>query len=472
MRRVIIEPAFEMWREAARSLLTEGVPPDQVEIFDTETPQNLGLSFGDEDVAPHPVAAGNIFVPRAFVELAQVVSHHADPGRWHLLYRLLWRLQSARQLLHVEVDGDVAEARRMEQQIRRDLHKMHAFVRFRQIRDEAGREHFISWYKPDHDVLAMAAPFFQERFPTMQWSILTPRQSVHWDPESRHLAWSQGVPREAAPQDDELEDMWRSYYKSIFNPARLNPKAMRSEMPVRYWQNMPEIQLLPQLMTAAGGRTDAMIKAQKTGTAEAFLPEERTLKALSAALPGCKGCELYCHAIHAVFGEGHTRAELMLVGEQPGDEEDKQAKPFVGPAGKVLNRVVEELGLDRSAMYVTNAVKHFKFVERGKRRLHQSPRLSEVTACRPWLIAELQAVRPRVVVCLGATAAKSLLGAKFALMKERGRVVSSPYAETVVATIHPSAVLRATDTQGSEQLYDFLRQDLLLAHQTALKMAG
>ena len=472
MQRVTIEPTFEKWRETARSLLTEGVAPEQVEIFDTETPQNLGLSFDDEAAAPRPVAAGNIFVPRAFVELAQIVARHADPTRWQLLYRLLWRLQAARQLLHVEVDGDVAEARRMEQQIRRDLHKMHAFVRFRQIKDEAGVEHFIAWYKPDHDVLELAAPFFQERFPTMQWSILTPRQSVHWEPEATRLTWSEGVPREAAPQDDELEEMWRSYYKSIFNPARLNPKAMRSEMPVRYWQNMPEIQLLPQLMTAAGGRTDAMIKTQKTGTAEAYLPEERTLTSLSAALPGCKGCDLYCHAIHAVFGEGHARAELMLVGEQPGDEEDKQAKPFVGPAGKVLNRVVEELGLDRSAMYVTNAVKHFKFVERGKRRLHQSPRLSEVTACRPWLIAELQAVKPQVVVCLGATAAKSLLGAKFALMKERGRVVTSPYAEKVVATIHPSAVLRAADAQGSEQLYDFLRQDLLLAHQTALKMAG
>ena len=150
-------------------------------------------------------------------------------------------------------------------------------------------------------------------------------------------------------------------------------------------------------------------------------------------------------------------------------KEDKQAKPFVGPAGKVLDRVLDELGFDRSAMYVTNAVKHFKFIERGKRRLHQSPRLSEVTACRPWLIAELQAVQPKVVVALGATAAKSLLGAKFALMKERGKVVASPYAEKVVATIHPSAVLRAMDPQGGEQLYDFLRQDLLLAHRTATK---
>ena len=470
MRRVTIEPNFPAWRETARALLVDGAAPEQVEIFDSETPRTLAFSFEEAAGAPHPVAPGNVFVPRPFIELAQIVSRHADPERWQLLYRLLWRLQTARQLLHVEVDSDVAAAQRMEQQIRRDLHKMHAFVRFRQVKDDEGKEHFIAWYKPDHDILELAAPFFQERFPMMQWSILTPRQAVHWEPSTRALAWGPGVPREAAPQDDELEEMWRSYYKSIFNPARLNPKAMRSEMPVRYWQNMPELQLLPQLMSQADGRTETMIASQKVGTAESYLPEERTLSALRGALPQCKGCELYCHAMHAVFGEGKKHAGLMLVGEQPGDEEDKQAKPFVGPAGKVLDRVLDELGFDRSAMYVTNAVKHFKFIERGKRRLHQSPRLSEVTACRPWLIAELQAVQPKVVVALGATAAKSLLGAKFALMKERGKVVASPYAEKVVATIHPSAVLRAMDPQGGEQLYDFLRQDLLLAHRVAAGM--
>ena len=263
--------------------------PDQIEILDSATPQTLALSFEEAEAAPQPVAPGKVFVPKAFLELAQIVARHADPERWQLLYRLLWRLQSARQLLHVEVDSDVAAAQRMEQQIRRDLHKMHAFVRFRQIKDEAGGEHFIAWYKPDHDILELAAPFFQERFPMMQWSILTPRQSVHWEPSTGSLAWGPGVPREAAPPDDELEEMWRSYYKSIFNPARLNPKAMRSEMPVRYWQNMPELQLLPQLMSQAGGRTETMIASQKAGTAEEYLPENRTLHALKAALPQCKG---------------------------------------------------------------------------------------------------------------------------------------------------------------------------------------
>lgn len=468
MRTIVIEPNFDVWRETARALLVEGAAPEQLEILDTETPQNLGLVFDEESAPPRKVEPGQIFVPRTFLEAAQLASRHASAGRWQLLYRLLWRLQKERLLMHVDIDNDVAELKRLEQQVRRDLHKMHAFVRFRQVNDEAGNEHLIAWYKPDHDILELAAPFFEERFPTMRWSILTPRQSVHWEPDTRRLTWADGCPREAAPQDDELEELWRSYYKSVFNPARLNPRAMRSEMPVRYWQNMPEIELLPQLMMQAGGRTEAMIKAQKVETAEAYLPSQHTLPKLSHALPLCKGCELYCHATQAVFGEGAAHAELMLVGEQPGDEEDRKGKPFVGPAGRVLNRVVEELGLDRKTMYVTNAVKHFKFVDRGTRRLHQSPRLSEVTACRPWLLAELEAVKPKVVVCLGATAAKSLMGAKFALMKDRGKLVSSPYAEQVVATIHPSAVLRAMDPQGSEQLYDFLRQDLLFAHKIAI----
>jgi DNA polymerase len=275
------------------------------------------------------------------------------------------------------------------------------------------------------------------------------------------------MPREAAPQQDELETMWRSYYGSIFNPARVNPRAMRAEMPVRYWQNLPELQVLPQLLTQASGRVERMMKTQTKESAEPFVPAEKTLPAIVASLPQCRGCDLYCHATQAVPGAGKARAKLMLVGEQPGDEEDKQGLPFVGPAGRVLNELLEELEMDRRQIYVTNAVKHFKFIERGKRRLHQAPRLSEVTACRPWLLAELAAVKPRVVVALGATAAKSLLGAKFALMKQRGTVVASPWAEQVVATVHPSAVLRAMDSNGAEQLRNFLRQDLALAYRLA-----
>jgi uracil-DNA glycosylase family protein len=212
---------------------------------------------------------------------------------------------------------------------------------------------------------------------------------------------------------------------------------------------------------------EMMMKLQTKDSAAPYVPEERSLPAIVHSLPRCHGCDLYRHAIQAVPGAGGAHARLMLVGEQPGNEEDKEGLPFVGPAGRVLDRILEELEIDRKQVYVTNAVKHFKFIQRGKLRLHQSPRLSEVAACRPWLVAEIETVRPRVVVALGATAAKSLLGGKFALMKQRGTVMESPWAKQVVATIHPSAVLRAMDDGMGEQLRGFLRHDLVLAYRLA-----
>lgn len=202
-------------------------------------------------------------------------------------------------------------------------------------------------------------------------------------------------------------------------------------------------------------------------TAAPFVPTRHSLKILRPAVQDCRGCELYKFPIQAVFGEGSAGAELMLVGEQPGDEEDKRGEPFVGPAGRVLNELLQEVGIERNRIYLTNAVKHFKFTERGKRRLHQPPRLSEIIACKPWLEAELDAVKPRLLVCLGATAAKSVLGSKFALMKNRGKVLESIYAKPVVATIHPSAVLRAVDREMRQQLRTFLKLDLTLAQDTA-----
>jgi uracil-DNA glycosylase len=180
-------------------------------------------------------------------------------------------------------------------------------------------------------------------------------------------------------------------------------------------------------------------------TAAAFLPDRKTLPALGEAVQRCRGCDLYKNATQAVFGEGAGQAELLLVGEQPGDKEDLAGKPFVGPAGQLLDRALEEAGIDRSRTYVTNAVKHFKWQARGKRRIHQKPSWSETVACRPWLEAELAVVRPRVVVCLGATAAQSLLGRDFRVTRHRGELLDSDLAQHVTATIHPSAILRQQD---------------------------
>ncbi|RPJ83687.1 MAG: uracil-DNA glycosylase [Acidobacteria bacterium] len=188
-----------------------------------------------------------------------------------------------------------------------------------------------------------------------------------------------------------------------------------------------------------------MAKEVPPTTAADFMPVKRTLPALRAASRECRGCPLWERGTQTVFGEGEAGADLMLVGEQPGDQEDRAGAPFVGPAGKLLDRALGEAGIDRSRVYVTNVVKHFKWEPRGKRRIHAKPNASEIGACRPWLEAEIEAVRPRALVCLGATAAQALLGRDFKVSESRGVFLQSPLAPIVMATVHPSALLRAPD---------------------------
>src|SRR5438552_11382856 len=192
-------------------------------------------------------------------------------------------------------------------------------------------------------------------------------------------------------------------------------------------------------------------------SAAAYLPARLSLKALREAVQGCRGCPLYANATQAVLGEGARESEVMLVGEQPGDQEDREGHPFVGPAGRLLDEALEEAGIDRTRAYVTNVVKHFKWQARGKRRIHAKPAWSEIAACRPWLDAELTVVKPQVLVCLGATAAQALLGRDFSVTRRRGELVESPLAPHVIATVHPSSILRAIDDQSRrEQMQSFV----------------
>ena len=197
-----------------------------------------------------------------------------------------------------------------------------------------------------------------------------------------------------------------------------------------------------------------------TYDARPYIPEKAALKVLRQAVQSCRGCDLYRCATQAVFGEGPAKARVVMVGEQPGNDEDLQGHPFVGPAGKLLDRALEEAGIERSDVYVTNAVKHFKFEERGKRRLHKKPRASEIKACKPWLEAEVARIQPEIIVCLGATAAQSILGNAFRLTKERGKFIEHPWAQRVIATVHPSAILRAPDEQQRHMAYRAFVADL------------
>ena len=200
---------------------------------------------------------------------------------------------------------------------------------------------------------------------------------------------------------------------------------------------------------------------RKPRDAEPFLPEgRRTLPKLREAAAHCEGCDLYLHATQTVFGEGSTGARIVFVGEQPGDQEDRQGRPFVGPAGRVLDRALEAAGIARDAAYVTNAVKHFKFEERGKARLHKRPRAGEVKACRPWLSAELELIHPEILVLLGATAAQAIFGPSFRITQARGRPIESSLAPLVLATAHPSSILRAPDDDSRRAAFDELVADL------------
>lgn len=190
------------------------------------------------------------------------------------------------------------------------------------------------------------------------------------------------------------------------------------------------------------------------------LPSDRNLKSLREAVQGCRACELYEGTTQAVFGEGLARSQVMFVGEQPGDREDREGHPFVGPAGRMLDKALEEAGIDRKLAYVTNTVKHFRYSERGKRRIHQRPGAEHIKACRPWLDAELEAIRPRVLVCLGAVAAQALLGSKVRVTKDRGKPLESDLARVVLVTIHPSAILRERDAPAREEAFQGFVADL------------
>lgn len=465
-RTVHIDGTFEGWRRVARTLLETNHPPEAVQFLDASDKQ---FAFGDVAVESRPATDGRApSIPRAFIDLARMAACHRDSTRWSLLYRMAYRLtHGERGVLRDELDADLIRLRTMRKQVGRDIHKMHAFVRFREVSDDRGTR-FIAWHRPDHLIIKAAAPFFVERFRVMRWSILTPDASAHWDGTT--LSFAAGCPQSAAPSEDRLEDLWRTYYASMFNPARANERAMVRELPRRHWATLPEALLIPSLLAEAPQRVAGMIAQPATArSARPFIPENAGLSELSEAATACQGCSLFQNATHTVFGEGPTGASIMLIGEQPGDEEDLQGRPFVGPAGRILDDVIARVGLERSELYVTNAVKHFTFRREGKRRLHERPRQSDVRACRPWLETEIGRLGPKVIVCMGSTAAQSLLGPAIRVQRDRGRVASSAWAPHTIVTYHPSAVLRAEDPLHAEEIRRWLIEDLQLAKQLAEK---
>ena len=439
MRVVILEAEddFDAWRDAARGLILADVRPDQV-VWQVGAAS--GELFAEQLERPCPSRAA-FAVPRAFVDVARRVVLHSDPARFALLYRLLDRLSGAPKLMDDAADPLVRRIVALARDVRRDIHKMRAFLRFRELPDEGGCR-FVAWFEPDHHIVHANAGFFIERFKNMRWSILTPDVSIHWDGQC--LAEGPGADKADAPAGDPVEEVWKTYYASIFNPARLKVGAMLKEMPRKYWKNMPETALVPELIAAAQARESGMVERAREKAGGNI---DAAWNALRDEARSCTRCPLYKDASQTVFGDGPVRARLMFVGEQPGDQEDLAGQPFVGPAGQLFDRALNEAGIDRAAVYVTNAVKHFKYDLRGKRRIHSKPNAGEIEACRWWIDQELALVKPEVTVALGATAARTLFGKTMKIGEERGSALNLPGGGEAWITVHPSYLLRLRDEQ-------------------------
>lgn len=454
---------LKAWKRWARYLIQQGVPPDEVRWSEWSA-TSAGLF--DRGGAPDPPPpAPPLSVSRGFAALAETVSWHRGPEKWDVLYRLVYRLHHGeRKLLEVANDEQVITAERMARAVRRDAHKMHAFVRFCVVDDAQaidGRR-YVAFHRSSHPIIEREASWFAKRFPQMTWAILTPDGSAAWDGKS--ISFGPAAAAEDAPHEDDVQGLWLTYYRSIYNPSRVNPRAMLKEMPKKYWSTMPEAKLIPALIEQARDRIhpgpEAVPRRQQQ---VAEVSRGLSLPQLAEAARNCRACSLCDIGTRVVFGVGPADARLMLVGEQPGDQEDQLGQPFVGPAGQLLDDALREVGISREKIYLTNAVKHFSHEVRGKRRIHRKPKVSEQRACKPWLEAELAAVQPKVLVCLGATAAQNIVGRTFRMTRHLGGVTATPWCQQTIATYHPAAILRAASGRPQDaaaqrqQLMDDLR---------------
>ncbi len=454
MIAVAFDPTFVAWRDHARALLNAHVPPGDV-VWGDEAQSALFAS-----AVPSQGSGSAVRVPKTFLDHAELVALHRDTRRWGLLYRVLFRLTHGEPyLLEVQTDPDVRELFGMRKEVTHDMHQMKAFVRFR---EQEGR--YIAWYEPDHFIVETLAPWFAKRFAAMHWSILTPDRCAHWD--TRELTFSPGVPRSAAPQGDAMEDVWRAYYSSTFNPARVNVDLLRQHMPERRWSTLPEAELIRSLARESVGREQTML-SKHVMSAAPYIPAGASLPVLREAVYECRGCDLWEHATQPVFSEGPADARIAFVGEQPGDNEDRTGRPFVGPAGQLFDRALAEAGLRREHVYITGAVKHFRYEQRGKMRIHKTASKAQIAACQPWLEAELQVLKPRVIVAMGNTAVLSVIGRGVRLLEDRGTIMPHRIAQGVIASVHPSFLLRIPDAARQADEYERFVRDIRLAREFA-----
>lgn len=451
------DKTFEGWRKKAREFILEGIPPAQINWSQDE----LSL-FTIETAFEKVPLKTELKVPPDFIHMMENVSYARDENRWNLMYRILFRLVHENpNLLKIPVDPDIREAELLEKSVRKDIHKMHAFVRFKKSEID-GEEVYIAWHRPEHFTVRPGTPFFARRFGDKRWSIFTPDESAHWD--LKELTFGPGMEQKDFHTTDNWDELWKSYYKSIFNPARIKIKMMKSEMSPKYWSSMPETSLIAELVREAPKTLQKM--AENINTI-AVVDNKLSLTELKEKSSSCTACPLYKNATQTVFGVGPENAKIMIVGEQPGDQEDLTGKPFIGPAGELLAQALVQAGINKDSLYITNAVKHFKWIPRGNMRFHQKPSGPEMHACKPWLEAEIRKVKPDVIIALGATAATAIIGKLPKIKDERGKFITNlASASNVIISWHPSAILRSLNDAEQTERYKQLVADLKLAAYT------
>ena len=477
-RRVV--QTFAEWRTAARDLVARSIAPEYVEWASEPEDGDLFSGFGSQAGAAAlkatPPPGTELRLPRQLMDMIEDAACFNALDRWSFLYKVIWRWHLGERDVVSPADADGARLYAMVKAVHREQHDMHAYVRFRERKEEDGAPRFVAWFEPTHDVLPQVARHFARRMGPITWMIATPAQAILWDGEK--LIEAPSLLRTAADIEDAGEALWLTYYRSIFNPARVNADLLRSHIPSRFWKNLPEGAIVPAMVTAANngerrtGQTGTV--GQRGGATSIPIAPERAQpqREVPTSLDQCRRCALWENATQAVAGVGPAQARIMLVGEQPGDQEDLQGLPFVGPAGAVLQQAMQEAGVDRDSIYLTNAVKHFKWEPRGKRRLHKTPAQREVAACHLWLEEELKRVQPQVVVALGSTALKSLLqdgSATMTSMMNDGHPAPVQHdGRWVVTVYHPSYVLRAPDEAARRQAYGVIVEGL----RQALQLVG
>jgi probable DNA metabolism protein len=484
IRCIEIENHFAAWRAASLVALAEGVTPESIEWRIKEGADSASLhdqaAFDYAETSESAVlarAAPAVQVSKELAALLHDAALYREPQRWAFLYKVLWRWQRGDRSTASPADVDVARLYRMAKCVRRAKHDMIAYVRFRKQEPDARTPEYIAWYEPEHDVLGWAAEHFAQRMGRSSWMIATPHGAAFWDGNQLHIEAGWALPHEhRCDAEDEAEALWLAYYRSIFNPARLNEAALEQHMPVRFWKGLPEAHLIPAMISEAkiGARRVAQASsvAMRAGKSIAVEAEfAQPVRDQPSSLDACRRCDLWRHATQAVGSAGPDDAQIMLIGEQPGDQEDLSGEPFIGPAGQLLDIAITRAGLSRTQLYLTNAVKHFKWEPRGKRRLHKTAAQREVEACSYWLERELQTVRPRVIVVLGATALNALLRERASLHDYMG----APFeleGGWAIATYHPSFALRQQDDAARDKVLTAISKALVEARELAASIAN